>query len=117
MFSAILLNNTLCHLIFSIIYPLLQFASVTIIKRASISYLVSVDETWVNCFEPERTSYNKINPGIKDCKRLALFKDYEPWRQFNMLFFLAIKAKDMQIYVPKGKPITGNFYLNVVLKN
>jgi hypothetical protein len=81
--------------------------------KKTLDNSVSSNETWVYYFEPKTVLTESGHQKMSNV--LVLPKECKPCRIFNVIFF-DNKGPVMQISVPKGKIITGNFYKNVVIK-
>ena len=83
--------------------------------KKTFDNLVTGDETWVYYFEPKRKSSNRIWAS-KNAKRPSIAKRLRTVKKVLYVIFFDNKGPVMQIPVPKGKTVTGNFYKNVVIK-
>lgn len=77
--------------------------------------IVTGDETWVHFFEPQRKIDNKVW-ATKHGRRPVIAKRILSAKKVMMAVFFNINGPVLQVSVPKGRSVTGNFYKNKVLK-
>ena len=80
-----------------------------------ISNLLTVDETWVHMFEPQRRADNK-QWKQKDKKRPCIAKRTISSKKMLYAIFFNSSGPVVQVPCPSGHTVTGRFYKNSVLK-
>ena len=76
--------------------------------RKKIVNIVTGDETWVHCFEPQRKIDNKIW-ATRNARRPVIAKMTISVKKAMLTVFFDINGPIIQISVPRGRTVTGTF--------